>query len=263
MPDGPIDETTLAVDGIAAGAEQVWHDFTVDPALLVDGVNTVAVEVHNKRSGSSGDISFDLSMTADVADPAPTITWVPKADAPEPLPQVEVVAEGAQWAFEDSGAAPASGWADVGFDDSSWSEGPAELGFGDSDEATVIGEGNRIAYYFRRSFSVDDTSGLLRLSGRLKRDDGALVYVNGTEVFRSNMPDGPIDETTLAVDGIAAGAEQVWHDFTVDPALLVDGVNTVAVEVHNKRTGSSDISFDLSMTADVADPAPTITDVSP
>ena len=114
------------------------------------------------RAASSGDLSFDLSMTADVADPAPTITWVPKADAPEPLPQVEVVAEGAQWAFEDSGAAPASGWADVGFDDSSWSEGPAELGFGDSDEATVIGEGNRIAYYFRRSFSVDDTSGLLR-----------------------------------------------------------------------------------------------------
>ncbi len=64
-------------------------------------------------------------------------------------------------------------------------KGSAELGFGDGDEATELPLANE-AYFFRRSFLVDEVSGVRGVSGRLKRDDGAVVYVNGTEVVRSN-----------------------------------------------------------------------------
>ena len=72
--------------------------------------------------------------------------------------------------------------------------GSAPFGYGDGDEATVLSYGpavtNKfITTYFRRAFTVANTSVIHALTLRLLRDDGAVVYLNGAEVFRSNMPD--------------------------------------------------------------------------
>jgi len=88
------------------------------------------------------------------------------------------------------------------FNDSSWAFGPAELGFGDGDEATMISQfdssGSRlITAYFRHTFNVADVSAIAGLALRLWRDDGAIVYINGTEVLRDNMPSGPVNYATF------------------------------------------------------------------
>ena len=53
-------------------------------------------------------------------------------------------------------------------------------------------------------------SAWLRLSAallvRLVRDDGAVVYLNGREIMRSNMPAGTVDQTTKAL--ASAGTEK-------------------------------------------------------
>src|SRR5256885_1350218 len=77
--------------------------------------------------------------------------------------------------------------------DGTWKSGPAELGYGDGDEATVVSFGSDannkfITTYFRDSFTVSDPSLVTSLTMRVLRDDGAVVYLNGTEVFRTNMP---------------------------------------------------------------------------
>jgi hypothetical protein len=79
---------------------------------------------------------------------------------------------------------------------------------------------------------------------RLLRDDGAIVYLNGKEVFRSNMPAGAVTSATLAYE---TGGENVYQEKTVDPSLLVNGANVIAVEVHQGAVTSSDLSFDLEL----------------
>ncbi|MDZ8118170.1 choice-of-anchor J domain-containing protein [Pontiella agarivorans] len=163
--------------------------------------------------------------------------------------QNEYVATGAEWKYLDDGSDQGTSWTSPAFDDSTWMAGDAQLGYGDGDEVTVISYGpnasdKHITAYFRKEFSVADPADVIKLNAQLLRDDGAVVYINGTEAARSSMPDGDISYTTTAND---AGDENEYYELTLDPSLLVAGTNVVAVEVHQSSGGSSDTSFDLSL----------------
>lgn len=73
------------------------------------------------------------------------------------------------------------------------------------------------------------------------------MYLNGVEAFRTNMPAGPITFATLASSAVGGTDESTFQEASVDPALLVDGANVVAVEIHQAAAGSSDVSFDLEL----------------
>lgn len=181
---------------------------------------------------------------------------------------IAYLAPGAIWRYRDNGSDQGTAWRGAGFDASSWSSGAQELGYGDGDEATIVSFGPSATAkyrttYFRRTFDVADPARVLSLAARLIRDDGAVVYLNGTEVLRTNLPAGTINSATYA-NGVVDGAnERTPVAFAIDAARLVAGTNTIAVEVHQNSGGSSDISFALELdatlgAADVAPPsAPT------
>jgi hypothetical protein len=168
------------------------------------------------------------------------------------LPDVDVVdgntlvPQGATWKYLDDGSDQGTAWTALDFDDSAWASGPAQLGYGDGDEATVVGYGpdaedKHITTYFRHAFTVTASSAL-RL--RLLRDDGAVVHLNGIEVFRTNVPGGTIGYQTLASDCVWGEGEEMFHEIVVSADHVVRGRNVLAVEVHQCDPGSSDISFD-------------------
>ena len=172
-----------------------------------------------------------------------------------------LITRGDDWKFLDDGSdLGGTGWDGGGaFDDSGWASGPAELGYGDGDEATLIGYGpsasaKYITSYFRKTIDlaalgitdINDIAGELR--GTIQYDDGAVIYVNGNEVARLHMPAGAIDSGTAANSG---GNENAYVDFSVPKSALVNGENVIAVEVHQVGPGSSDLSFDLDLQADV------------
>ena len=166
-----------------------------------------------------------------------------------------LVAAGSDWKYLDTGADLGAAWRQPTFDDSSWNSGKAQLGYGDGDEVTVVGFGpnanNRyITTYFRRAFSATDLSSITRLTVRLLRDDGGVVYLNGTEVFRSNMPAGAITAATRS-SANAEPADKTTNFFSqdIDRSLLVAGPNLLAVEIHQANPTSSDLSFDLELNA--------------
>lgn len=172
-----------------------------------------------------------------------------------------LVPQGATWKYLDTGTSPSAAWPTLGFDDSSWPSGPAQLGYGDGDEATVVGYGSNssskyITTYFRKVFTVADPNVLTGLKLELLRDDGAVVYLNGTEVARSNLPTGAIDSSTPALVAISGADETTtFYPFTLSPVQLVPGPNILAVEIHQSSGSSTDISFDLRLTDGVASTA--------
>ena len=164
------------------------------------------------------------------------------------------VTTGSTWRYRDTGTDLGTAWRASGYDDTAWASGPAQLGYGDGDEATVVGFGpsataKYLTTYFRRTFTVDEPASIGALSVRLLRDDGAIVYLNGTEVVRSNLPAGTVTGSTRATTDLSGAAESSWTTYAVDPARLVAGTNTLAVEVHQASASSSDLSFDLGVEA--------------
>ncbi|MFT7561178.1 MAG: hypothetical protein ACI93R_003103, partial [Flavobacteriales bacterium] len=121
------------------------------------------------------------------------------------------VAKGSDWRYLDDGSNQGSAWRSISFNDVSWQEGGAQLGYGDGDERTELGYGPSssdkfVTSYFRQSFQLSSLSGITGLSLQLLRDDGAVVYINGSEVLRSNMPSGSVSSTTRASGAISGGA---------------------------------------------------------
>jgi hypothetical protein len=168
------------------------------------------------------------------------------------LADVSLVAPGAEWKYLDNGSDQGTAWRSAGFEDSTWAAGPSELGYGDGDESTVVGYGANssakfITTYFRRAFTVANPAAFNSLTLRLLRDDGAVVYLNGVEVRRDNMPAGTITSTTPAMTALGSPAEASFYESVLAPSSLVSGINTLAVEVHQANGTSSDVSFNLEL----------------
>ncbi len=163
-----------------------------------------------------------------------------------------LVPTGSAWKYLDNGSNQGTAWRAAAFNDGSWASGLAQLGYGDGDEATVVSYGPNasakyVTTYFRRSFSVADPTSFAGLSLRVLRDDGVVVYVNGTEIHRGNMPAGAVTSTTLASVALGAPDESTFFSASAPASALVAGTNVLAVEIHQANGTSSDLSFDLEL----------------
>jgi Calcineurin-like phosphoesterase/Bacterial Ig domain/Purple acid Phosphatase, N-terminal domain len=166
--------------------------------------------------------------------------------------QTTLVLMNATWRYLDDGSDQGSAWQASTFDDTAWGSGAAELGYGDGDEATVVGFGPNssakyITTYLRHSFTIDNPADFPSLKIRLIRDDGAVLYLNGTEVRRDNMPGGNITYTTLASTALGAPQESTIYETIVSAGALVAGTNVLAAEVHQANGTSTDLSFKLEL----------------
>lgn len=157
-----------------------------------------------------------------------------------------------EWKYFDQGELIDSSWKQPGFNDSSWSSGRGELGYGDGDEQTVVGFGPNaankfITTYFRKVITIDDFSTIESIIGLVKRDDGIIVYLNGVEVFRDNLGTGVVGYNTLAFAAPDDGKAPL--SFIIPIESFIIGENILAVEIHQNTVSSSDMSFDMELTS--------------
>jgi len=229
--------------------------FLLDPATT--NVSTFASRLVGRlvslKVGPDGALYYLVQSTSGTASGGGLVgKIIPGAQTLFPL--------GSTWKYLDTGITniPAS-WKQLGFDDSTWSNGVAQLGYGDGGETTLIrsarSNGTRIVTtYFRKSFVPTNTAFYSHFVVSLVRDDGAVVYLNGAEIFRSNMPTGSITSETLAPIAVAVPAgtpppsddESATFGAIIDRSLLTTGTNLLAVELHQQAAASSDVSFDLA-----------------
>lgn len=204
-------------------------------------------------------LQFALSNPTNAQLVNPSVAYLVRtAVAPLP-PSVILIPRGTNsiWRYRDAASAAPAGWQALGFDDDAWPSGPAQLGFSysdpEGDEKTLIADNDQITSYFRHSFNAADPTAFASLSLWMLRDDGGVVYLNGTEIFRSpNLPAPPaaISYTTTTV---APNGENTIDTATTNRNALRAGANVLAVEIHQQGATSSDVSFDFEL---VGNPAP-------
>ena len=148
------------------------------------------------------------------------------------------------WKYYDKGAAP-NNWTATSFNDNGWSSGPAPLGYGMDGVKTTVGYGpdanNKYpTTYFRKTITLSSTptrSDIFLLNYQI--DDGFIIYVNGKEAARFQMPSGNVSFNDFS--STYAGDEPLTGTLNLSSSLFKSGDNVIAVEIHNNKASSRDI----------------------
>jgi Bacterial Ig domain len=179
--------------------------------------------------------------------------------SPSSVPtRTPVLNTGDIWKYRADGVDLGTQWFSVGYDDSAWASGPSELGYGDAAEGRPEATNVRpdIAtpiyptYYFRTTFRVTQPVALIdQLRIDLLRDDAAAIYINGIEVFHDDHLSATATGADYTIGHQGTPSETAYLGLGILPAGLGlhEGMNTIAVEVHQASSTSSDLSFDLRL----------------
>ncbi len=173
-----------------------------------------------------------------------------RTDTPPPRQPVVLVKPGDTWRYQDTGINEGTAWRQTNFNDSAWSSGAGQFGYGKGDEATVISYGpddfvKNTNTYFRKRFTYTPVGTLSNLALRVCFNDGLAVYLNGVEVLRRNLATNAGYADAALVDNSAW--QNVWFSSPVAPSLIRTGTNTLAVEVHRFDPSGPTLSFDLQL----------------
>jgi Bacterial protein of unknown function (DUF839)/Secretion system C-terminal sorting domain len=230
----PSTFNTLASSDVTGADESKYVRNVINNVLLNNEINTIAIEIHQSTL-SSADLVFDMQMIGKLAYPTTTNFPIKKAS---------------NWLYSDIGMDLGTDWTQKTYDDSAWDNGLGPLGYTDPVTSIIsFGDNNDNKYttsYFRKKFMVDDLSKItsdLQINAMI--DDGAVIYINGVEAIRNNMPAGSITYISFAS---TSANEGVYESFFIPKNVLIQGENIIAVEVHQVEANSSDLVFDLELT---------------
>jgi hypothetical protein len=239
--------TNGSIVSVTPVADSIFHEYVFDftnkfystyPASnLVNASKIVRLYMYFNPGGSAfkGNVIFDDFVVLGAQSP-------------------NLISEKSTWSYLDNGKQAASNWTDTTFTDTSWKNDTALLGYGENQKTTIDfgtdASKKYITTYFRKTFTIVDTATYKNLIVNLVADDGAVLYLNGKEVARYNMPQGIIDSSTLAVTEISdSKIEKAFQRFILPESLLNLGSNVLAIEVHQASANTDDMSFDASLFA--------------
>ena len=236
LPAGVLTHTTMGPNATDNG--NTIFSFPISSTMLVAGNNTIAVEIH-QTTATSSDLSFDLELLGN------------------PIDKINIFPLGSTWKYLANDTRPA-GWETTPFIDAAWPSGVGRFGYGGDGEVTCIpsGGGGTIcnpsgnkwtSTYFRKNVTIPNPSVYANIQMNMILDDGAVVYVNGIEVVRNNLPAGVITHATFASSAVGGAAESTLNKFVLPTSAFVAGVNTIAVEVHQNNLTSTDLGFDMEL----------------
>ncbi|MEI6950154.1 hypothetical protein V9K67_23415, partial [Paraflavisolibacter sp. H34] len=163
--------------------------------------------------------------------------------------QVTLIPYKDSWKYLDNGSDQGTAWRSPAFSDGGWKTGSGKFGYGMDGLATTLGFGpdkdhRYTTYYFRKTITVANPDSYSSFAAALNFDDGIVLYVNGNEVYRNNMPSGSVSHTTFA-----ASSATLSKTATINKSAFVAGTNVLAVEVHQISLTSGDMAFDLRLQA--------------
>ncbi|MBI5387555.1 MAG: hypothetical protein HZA90_23085 [Verrucomicrobia bacterium] len=245
---------TLTVGATGSALRYQWYKGS---APIANATNT-SYTVANAQLANSGIYHVVVSSPGESVESSSAILFVS-------LPPISVFGYTNQtWRYNQSGTDLGTAWRAPSFNDSAWPTGRGAFAWENNAVVnaltnTVLSLSNAAGayirtFYFRTTFVFTNDLDLYTVTSSNLLDDGVVVYLNGVEAYRWNMPTTTIAWTTLAPTANPLG-EGVAFVTNLPPHMLVQGTNSLAVEVHQAGTASSDVVFDLSVNAAYQSPS--------
>lgn len=257
LPDGILNKTTAATSytNFWTASDLPWSYQRCTTcsrsktSVLKAGMNWIAVELHVSWYWK-GNAAFDMELFRNQPIPCNTLPGAPTVCARQILQVISPVS--ATWQYSDGSLPiPPSNWTSPTFNASSWKTGDALMAYGNyNGRKTTLDPGNgtefQRTYYFRRTITVLDALCYSQINSILMVNDGAVIYMNGVEMFRSNtLPaTGPIDSTTFA----STTGNWQFNTKSFSGGWLKKGTNVIAIELHRASWNKEWVFFDWQMT---------------
>jgi len=170
--------------------------------------------------------------------------------------------------FDEASKPDSTAWRSIGFNDSAWLIGRGPFYYEDSSGFTgntplTDMRGSYSCIYLRKTFTVTSPAAVSEMTFTIQADDGCVLWLNGTEIGRVNMPDG---EPSFKGVSLPAAGEPNVASFTVTdaPTLLKAGANVVAVQAFNSGlSNSSDFLIAVACTSTLDTTIPTLAEIAP
>ncbi|MDB4544509.1 lamin tail domain-containing protein, partial [Akkermansiaceae bacterium] len=112
---------------------------------------------------------------------------------------------------------------------------------------------NAGTHYFRNTFTYGGNPTRTNLTLQLLVDDGAVVYLNGVEVHRTNIAAGAVSHGNNAETDIDPAL--LSGGIPISASTLIQGDNVLAVQVH-QSSSDNDMVFDATLSATETPPDP-------
>jgi len=248
--------TMFIADGDAgAGANHLGFSLSSDVGEMAlntaDGSTADSVSYGPQRTGiSQGRCPDGSTQIVPLTTPTPGAPNLCPTPPPPPVTISVLGYTNTVWRYDQTNNYDGTNWFLPGYNDSSWASGRgvlARLSAAGIPTNTVLNLG-RITYYFRTTFNAPTNGGITGFQITHYFDDGAIVYLNGKEAYRYNMPAGTPAYATLAASTLSGNPPEVGPtSFAV--TNMVPGVNVLAVEIHQATAGSGDIVMGMKLDA--------------
>jgi DNA-binding CsgD family transcriptional regulator len=165
--------------------------------------------------------------------------------------QDKIISQGDTWKYYDYGNLD-TGWENDFRNNNLWKTGITPIGYGDNKVITKINYGKSlkdkdITKYFSKTFTLNNPLDYIAYELKFQRDDGIVIYLNGKEIYRDNMPKGIINGNSKATYAILSTAESAYHSKIVDSKDFIKGENNISVSIHQYKKNSSDCLFNFEL----------------
>jgi hypothetical protein len=198
--------------------------------------------------------NYSLQLFDATQDNSRVANWIAgTTNGSSGVPSQTLLTYSSVWRYMQTVNLDGVNWTAPAYNDASWPFGPGLLGYEPSALPEPIGTqltvvDGRVTFYFRTSFNYTGTVAGVSLKLTPVLDDGAVVYLNGGELFRLGITNNPVVYTNFASRLIDNATYE--GPFTIIPTNLVQGTNVLAVEVHQINNTSSDVVFGLKVDAE-------------
>jgi hypothetical protein len=207
---------------------------------------------------TSGDYGDSIELINPALDNDIGGNWRSSGFSSQAASPATLVAAGAVWNYRKGITQnPPANWQLTGFntatDPVAWQSGGTPLGYGATGQSTTLNDmrNNYTTVYLRDDFTITGAiPNTLKLSVFV--DDGAIIYINGVEVSRLHVTAGTKNFNSTSGETHDAA----WEDVTLTNtgSYLVAGTNTIAVQVLNTSSGSSDLNYNLVLSTPGSSP---------
>ncbi len=179
------------------------------------------------------------------ANPMPGFKFVGWAgEVTSTTQETTLINMGDAWDYYDGGSLDGDDWTSASYNSKKWNSGKTPIGYGKDQQTETAA--NLTTYYFRKNITLKnnpDEKATFTLNYTL--DDGMVLYVNGYEVTRDNMPSGNVSYNTFASTYAYNNPNTGTTD--ISSSYFQKGNNIIAVEVHNNSNTSTDILWDAEL----------------
>lgn len=168
-----------------------------------------------------------------------------------------VVYDSMFWKYFPGTSDPGATWYQPAYDDQSWPQGRGSIGYGDNDDRTIISP--VLSVFLRKKFTITNRSKIAKAVLHVDYDDGFIAYLNGVEIARAMMGSQqfvPFNQPSAGLHEALIYQGQKPEGFLLTQQqldLLVNGENTLSIQVHNDNISSSDLTSAVFLSVGITD----------